>query len=74
MPGSTVSTSIIRSGSKSIRAGWLLAVPFGLGPVGIWLGFGIGLSLAGVALVLRFRTRTSGQVGGIVSQTVSPLR
>ena len=28
MPGSTVSTSIIRSGSKSIRAGWLLAVAF----------------------------------------------
>ena len=51
-----------------------LAVPFGLGPVGIWLGFGIGLSLAGVALVLRFRTRTRGQGGGIVSQTVSSLR
>lgn len=63
--------SILAYWGIAIPAGWALAIPTGLGPVGIWLGFGLGLSAAGVALVLRFRWRTGGQ-GGIVSP-VDPM-
>jgi MATE family multidrug resistance protein len=66
--------SIFAYWAVAIPAGWVLAVPIGLGPVGVWLGFGIGLSLAGVALVLRFRDRTKAQTGEIVSQAAPGLR
>ncbi len=35
-----------------------LAVPFGLGPNGVWLGYGAGLVLASLVLVWRFTTMT----------------
>ena len=34
---------------------WLLAFPFGLEGVGIWVGFMLGLGTAAVMLALRFR-------------------
>ncbi len=34
---------------------WLMAFPFGLGGVGIWIGFMLGLGAAAVMLSLRFR-------------------
>ncbi len=66
--------SILAYWSVAIPAGWLLAVPLGMGPVGVWLGFGMGLSLAGLALLLRFRSRTPAQGGKNISQVASGLR
>jgi len=37
-----------------IPAGWLLAFPGGMGAVGIWLGFIIGLTVSAVFLSIRF--------------------
>lgn len=34
---------------------WLMAFPFGLGGVGIWVGFMLGLGAAAIMLALRFR-------------------
>jgi MATE family multidrug resistance protein len=39
----------------ALPLGWLLADRGGFGPPGIWLGFLIGLALAAVLLLLRFR-------------------
>lgn len=66
--------SIIAYWGVALPVGWVMAVPLGLGPVAIWLGFGLGLSVAGVALLLRFRGRTAGQGGGIVSPPAPRLR
>ncbi len=51
--------SIVAYWGVALPLGWVLAYPMGLGPVAIWLGFGIGLSVAGVALTARFRWQTS---------------
>jgi MATE family multidrug resistance protein len=50
--------SIVAYWFVALPLGWVLAYPLGLGPVAIWLGFGIGLSIAGVALTARFRWQT----------------
>lgn len=50
--------SIVAYWGVALPLGWVLAYPLGLGPVAIWLGFGIGLSIAGVALTARFRWQT----------------
>ncbi|MCM5682647.1 MATE family efflux transporter [Schlegelella sp. S2-27] len=39
----------------ALPAGWWLAVPLGLGPAGIWMGFGLGLCVAAAALMHRLR-------------------
>ena len=44
----------------AIPASYLLGFKAGLGPVGVWLGFPIGLTIAGIFYWLRFRSRTSG--------------
>ena len=51
--------SIVAYWGVALPLGWVLAYPLGFGPVAIWLGFGIGLSVAGVALTARFRWQTS---------------
>jgi multidrug resistance protein, MATE family len=38
-----------------VPAGYLLAFHAGLGPEGVWIGFVIGLSIAAISFVLRFR-------------------
>lgn len=43
-----------------IPASYLLAFPIGLGGVGLWLGLTIGLAVAAVLLVARFRTALRG--------------
>jgi MATE family multidrug resistance protein len=50
--------SILAYWCVALPLGWVLASPLGFGPVAIWLGFGIGLSIAGVALTARFRWQT----------------
>jgi len=42
----------------SLPLGWLLATWGGMGAPGIWAGFFLGLLVAAVALVSRFRTKT----------------
>jgi MATE family multidrug resistance protein len=42
----------------SLPLGWVLATWGGLGAPGIWAGFFVGLLVAAVALVRRFRSRT----------------
>ena len=41
----------------AIPASYILGVKAGLGPVGVWLGFPIGLTIAGIFYWLRFRSR-----------------
>jgi MATE family multidrug resistance protein len=38
----------------ALPAAWLLAGPLGLGPVGIWIGYGLGLALAAALVTRRF--------------------
>ena len=40
-----------------ISVGLFLAFPMGMGAVGIWIGFVVGLSLAAICLHLRFRSQ-----------------
>lgn len=42
----------------SLPLGWVLATRGGMGAPGIWAGFFVGLLVAAVALVRRFRSRT----------------
>jgi MATE family multidrug resistance protein len=42
---------------------WLLAFPVGLGGIGIWLGFLIGLAAAAVMLCLRFYILAKREIG-----------
>ncbi len=44
----------------AIPASWLLGFKAGLGAVGVWLGFPIGLTIAGIFYLLRFRSRIAG--------------
>ena len=39
----------------NLPVGYLLAFILGLGPGGLWMGFIIGLSVAAVQLITRFR-------------------
>ena len=41
----------------AIPASYILGFKAGLGPVGVWLGFPIGLTIAGIFYWLRFRSR-----------------
>ena len=41
----------------AIPAAYLLGFKAGLGAVGIWTGFPIGLTIAGIFYFIRFRTR-----------------
>lgn len=53
----------------SITVYWVVALPaaygaavgLGLGPVGVWLGFGAGLAIAAAILTARFLQRTRGR-------------
>ena len=56
--------SIFAYWGVALPLGWALAYPFGLGPVAIWIGFGVGLSIAGVALILRFLGMTDAKDEG----------
>lgn len=42
----------------AIPAAYLLGFKTGLGTIGIWMGFPIGLTVAGIFYFIRFRTRT----------------
>lgn len=42
----------------ALPAAWVFAQPLGFGPAGVWWGFGIGLSVAAVALTHRLHTVT----------------
>lgn len=66
--------SILAYWVVALPAGWALAHPLGLGPVGIWFGFGIGLSLAGLALFKRFRARTGAGSTGLAAPAAPGLR
>jgi multidrug resistance protein, MATE family len=50
----------------ALPAAWLLSQPMGLGPAGVWWGFGAGLAVAAVALTHRLRkvTRHGGATPG----------
>ncbi|PZQ96892.1 MAG: MATE family efflux transporter [Cereibacter sphaeroides] len=50
--------SIVAYWGVALPLGYFFAWPMGVGPVAIWLGFALGLSIAGVALTLRFRWQT----------------
>lgn len=50
----------------SLPLGWVLATWGGLGPSGIWAGFFLGILIAAVALVRRFRLKTRLPAGGAV--------
>lgn len=52
----------------ALPAGALLALVVGVGPAGIWYGFGAGLALAAVLLTLRLRRATR------TGATVRPVR
>jgi MATE family multidrug resistance protein len=41
--------------------GYVLAFPVGWGPVGLWWGLTIGLTLVGATLTLRFHLRVREQ-------------
>lgn len=43
----------------AIPAAWLLGFKAGLGAVGIWIGFPVGLTTAGIFYFIRFRRMTS---------------
>jgi len=43
----------------ALPLGWLIAAPGGMGPAGIWAGFGLALAGAGILLFLRFLRRTA---------------
>jgi MATE family multidrug resistance protein len=49
----------------SLPVGWLLATWGGMGAPGIWAGFFVGLLIAAVALVARFRSRTRALIDRI---------
>lgn len=42
----------------ALPAAWVLSEPLGLGPAGVWWGFGMGLAVAAVALTLHLRQIT----------------
>ena len=39
--------------------GWVLAFPLGLGPVGLWWGFALGLGTVAVMLTTRLYLRSN---------------
>ena len=41
---------------------WILAFPFGLGPLGLWLGLALGLAVVATSLLLRLRFRAWAQL------------
>ena len=53
--------------------GWLLAFPFGLGAVGLWLGLALGLAVVAISLTLRLqsRARVHMQAGGSATLAAS---
>jgi multidrug resistance protein, MATE family len=61
--------SLIAYWPIALSAAWVLAFPMKLGPVGIWIGFAIGLSFAAIALPIRFfyLTRPGNQSRGASS-------
>lgn len=42
----------------ALPAAWVLSQPLGLGPAGVWWGFGAGLAVAAAALTHRLRKAT----------------
>jgi len=42
--------------------GWLLAFPFGFGPLGLWLGLALGLGVVATALTVRLNFRARSQM------------
>jgi MATE family multidrug resistance protein len=44
----------------ALPAAYLLAVPMALGAQGVWIGYGVGLAFAAVALPIRFYRLTAG--------------
>jgi MATE family multidrug resistance protein len=66
--------SILAYWVVALPAGWVLAHRLGLGPVGIWFGFGVGLAAAGLALTLRFHARTRAAGSEISSPAAPGLR
>jgi MATE family, multidrug efflux pump len=41
---------------------WILAFPFGLGPLGLWLGLALGLAVVAISLIVRLRFRARAQL------------
>jgi MATE family multidrug resistance protein len=41
---------------------WILAFPFGLGPLGLWLGLAFGLAVVATSLIVRLRFRARAQL------------
>ena len=50
----------------SLIGGLLLTFPMGMGAVGIWIGFVVGLSVAAVCLHVRFRIKFNEIASNIV--------
>jgi MATE family multidrug resistance protein len=44
--------------------GWALAFPLGLGPIGLWWGFLLGLAAVGLLLALRLWRRSAREIAG----------
>ncbi|NJM33751.1 MAG: MATE family efflux transporter [Rhodomicrobium sp.] len=52
----------------ALPVAYLVAFPLGFGPAGLWAGFGIGLAIAAVVLLLRF-ARLTRQTSSIAAPT-----
>lgn len=52
--------------------GWVLAFPLGVGPVGLWWGLLIGLTVVTLLLTLRLESRARASIGIAAAPVVQP--
>jgi multidrug resistance protein, MATE family len=68
-----VVVSLVAYWLLALPAGYVLAFTFNLGGAGLWLGFGIGLAVAGITLVRRFN-RLSQQRDLLIAANAAELK